>query len=122
MIEGTIIGESIRVGAEVGGVRLVSRRIWRSAQGDTATGQPEVWTLIEFECDEREADALAAGLAAALEKTGGWYADFRSPAETFVVYADKVFRYPRGDSEGRAEAMAYGRAAGVPEDELDWPV
>jgi hypothetical protein len=39
-----------------------------------------------------------------------------------VVYAGQVFRYPRGDAAGRAEAVAYGRARGVPEDQLDWPV
>lgn len=48
--------------------------------------------------------------------------DFRTPEETFVVYSGKVFRYRRGDSAGRAEAEAYGRSKGVPENELDWPV
>jgi hypothetical protein len=32
----------------------------------------------------------------------------------------KVFRYPRGDQAGRAEAEAHGRSVNVPEPQLDW--
>jgi len=122
MIEGTLIAESIRAGAELGGVRLVTREIRRSPQGAVPAGQPEVWTLIEFEAEEPDAAILADALAKVLDAEHGWYADFRTRDETFVVYSGRVFRYPRGDSGGRAEAMAYGRSVGVPENELDWPV
>lgn len=122
MITGTLIAESIRVGAEIDGVRLVTRKIRRSPQGDVSAGQPELWTLIEFEADEADADVLAEAFAKALERRDGWYADFRTPTETFVVYSDRIFRYPRGDRAGREEATAYGRSVGVPEAELDWPV
>jgi hypothetical protein len=121
MIQGTLIAESIRVGAALDGVRLVTRKIWRAAQGDSSAGQPEVWTFIEFEVEEPDARVLADALASVLEQRLGWYADFRTPHETFVVYSGRVFRYPRGDSLGRAYAAAYGRSMGVPEDQLDWP-
>lgn len=126
MIEGTLIEESIRVGAELGpelgGVRLVSRNVRRVAAGDEVAGQPGLWTLIEFEADERDAEVLADALAKVLEPEGGWYCDFRSPDETFVVYSGRIFRYPRGDDSGRAEAEAHGKSMGVPESQLDWPV
>lgn len=122
MLEGTLIAESIRAGAELGGVPLVSRNISRRAQGEEPAGQPQLWTLIEFEADERDAELLADALAKVLEHDGGWYCDFRTPDETFVVYSGRVFRYPRGDGPGRAEAAAYGRSVGVPESQLDWPV
>ncbi len=122
MIEGTLIPESIRVGEELGGVRIVTRKIRRAAAGDVTARQPEFWTLIEFEADERDAEALAEALAKVLDRQHGWYADFRTPDETFVVFAGRVFRYRRGDSLGRGEAAAYGRAVGVPESQLDWPV
>jgi hypothetical protein len=122
MIEGTLIAESMRAGAELDAVRLVTRKIRRSPQGDASVGQPELWTLIDFEAEEPDAEVLADALAKVLDPQHGWYADFRTPQETFVVYADRVFRYRRGDSSGRAEAAAYGRSVGVPEHELDWPV
>jgi hypothetical protein len=56
-----------------------------------------------------------------ITRVAGWYTDLHSTEETFVVYAGRVFRYPRGDSAGRAEAEAYGRSHGVPESQLDWP-
>jgi hypothetical protein len=121
MITGTLIAESLRVGADLGGVRLVATKISRAAAGDTTIGQPELWTLIEFEADEADGGALAAAFSEVLDQPGGWYVDFRTPAETFVVFAGRIFRYPRGDALGRAEAAAYGRGVGVPEDQLDWP-
>jgi len=39
-----------------------------------------------------------------------------------VVYRGKIFRYPRGDAAGRADAVVHGRAQGVPDHQLDWPV
>jgi hypothetical protein len=122
MIEGTLIGESIRTGAELSGVRLTVRKVSRAPLGDKTAGQPELWTFIEFEADESQGGVLAGALADVLERDGAWYTDFRTPDETFVVYSGRVFRYPRGDGAGRAEAAAYGRSVGVPEEQLDWPV
>jgi hypothetical protein len=56
-----------------------------------------------------------------LREEGGCYADFRAGGDHVVVFAGKVFRYRRGDQDGRAEVMDYGRAMGVPEPQLDWP-
>jgi hypothetical protein len=50
----------------------------------------------------------------------GWYANWNSDTEATVVFPSKIFRYPRGDQAGRAEALAHGRSVGVPEPQLDW--
>jgi hypothetical protein len=70
--------------------------------------------------DDHDAPALASALADVLDDSG-WYVDFRSAGETFVVFAGCVFRYRRGDERRRAEAEAYARARGVPQAQLDWP-
>jgi hypothetical protein len=121
MVQGTLIAESLRAGAELDGLRLVIRKIRRLAAGDVTVGQPELWTFVEFEAEEADAEVLAELLAEALDQPG-WYTDFRTPEETFVVYSGRIFRYPRRDSSGRAEAAAYGRSLGVPENQLDWSV
>ena len=121
MIKGTLIAESMRAGTELSGVRLVTTKITRVAAGDAAAGQPELWTFIEFEAADADVESLAGALADALDQRLGWYTDLHTTKETFVVYAGRVFRYPRGDSAGRAEAEAYGRSHGVPESQLDWP-
>jgi hypothetical protein len=122
VIEGTLIAESLRVGSKLENLSLTVRSIRRSPQGDVPAGQPPIWTLLEFEAAEATADRLAGALADVLDERPSWYADFRSPAETFVVFPGRIFRYPRGDDAGRAETEAYARRLGIPEDELDWPV
>jgi hypothetical protein len=123
MIEGTLIAESLRVGANLDNLPLTVRKINRLRPGDTTPEQPEIWTLLEFEAAEADAGNLARTFADALDdQPMTWYADFRSPAETFVVFPGRIFRYPRGDHAGRAAAEAYGRQLAIPESQLDWPV
>jgi hypothetical protein len=121
VVTGVLIAESLRTGARLEGVTLTVRRIARDDDGETGAGQPLTWTFIEFEAPLDEADELAAALSRALDKRLGWYCDFRSPTETFVVFAERVFRYPRGDKDGRSQAEAHARSMGVPESQLDWP-
>jgi hypothetical protein len=121
MIEGTLIAESLRTGTKLENLKLSVRAISRSRAVGATAAQPDTWTVLEFEADEAEAEELARAFADALDQPG-WYVDFRSPAETFVVYPGRVFRYPRGDDTGRARAQAHGRQLAIPEPQLDWPV
>jgi len=119
--EGILLGESLRVGARLDAVPLTVRNVWRADGGDESAGQPRTWTYIEFSVPDADAALLAAALSEALEAEGGWYCDYRTASETFVVFADHVFRYPRGDSVGRRQAADYALSVGVPEAQLDWP-
>jgi hypothetical protein len=118
---GVLIAESISKEHSLDGLNLQLRKISRADAGDVKAGQPLTWTFIEFEVDEDHVAGLAHALSRSLEVSGGWYCDFRTNDETFVVFADRIFRYPRGQEGGRAEAEAYGRSVGVPEAQLDWP-
>src|SRR6266478_4865723 len=93
----------------------------RDVSASVSATQPPVWTFLEFQADDMTAGPLAEALARSLLTEGGWYADFRAADDHVVVFAGKIFRYQRGDQDGRAEAMDYGRAMGVPEHQLDWP-
>jgi hypothetical protein len=125
MITGTLIGESLDVDATIKGFPLVIREIRRGkaqlSSEQFEAGLPEVWTLIDFEIGDDRADALAEAFSRNLGSRG-WFASFQSEAETFVVFPGRVFRYPRGDAAGRAEAEAHGRERGIPDRQLDWPV
>jgi hypothetical protein len=138
MLTGRLLAESLRVGAdlEVADLRVV--RIGRhdvsnsttpseggsDAAGDSAggaaAGQPRIWTFLDFEAPDDRANDLAEALAAALEAESGWWADFVVRGDHVVVFAGRVFRYRIGDTRGRAEAVAWGRASGTPEHQLDW--
>jgi hypothetical protein len=119
MIKGTLVGESIRVGAELQGVSLIVRKVRRVPNG--APEQPSEWTLIEFDADENDAEALTTALADVLDDRVPWYCDFHTAGESFVVFRGRPFRYRRGDRDGRAEAESYARSVGVPQSQLDWP-
>jgi hypothetical protein len=118
---GTLLGESLRTGAVLDDLPFSVTKIYRAVAGDVGAGQPELWTFMEFIVPDERAIQLAEMLRRSLGRTGGWYCDFRSDREVFVVFADRVFRYERGNEEERAKAEAYGRLMGVPEAQLDWP-
>ena len=120
MLKGVLIGESLRIGAELVGIPLQVTRLWRSDVASATAGQPKQWTLMDFEAEESEAEQLAAALAKCLAPTGGWYINYNTAEEAFIVFADHVFRYPRGDAAGRSRAQDYARSVGVPEPQLDW--
>jgi hypothetical protein len=121
VVTGVLIAESLRTGARLEGVTLTVRRITRENAGDSRAGQPRTWTFVEFAAAAGDAERLANTLSGALDERLGWYCDFRSATETYVVFSHRVFRYPRGDPAGREEAEAHARSLGVPESQLDWP-
>src|SRR5260370_15365891 len=120
-VKGILVAERIRVGASLEGLPLTVRKIYRMEAGDVDVGQPRVWTFLEFEARDDEVKALADRLSSVLEPELGWYCDFRSDDETFVVFAGHIFRYRRGDRTGRARAEEYALSVGVPTAQLDWP-
>lgn len=120
MLEGVLIAESLRVGATLAGVPLKVTRIARIEVGTAAPGQPRQWTLLDFSAEEADAERLAGQLAAGLAPVGGWYVNYNTSTEAFVVFAGKVFRYPRKEPEGRRQAEEYARSIGIPEPQLDW--
>ncbi|OAH12629.1 hypothetical protein STSP_39750 [Streptomyces jeddahensis] len=120
MLSGVLIGESLRVGSVLNSVPLHVTSVRRIEVGDAADGQPGRWTLLDFQAPEADAERLAEAIAGCLEPTGGWYVNYNTTTEAFVVFAGRVFRYPRGDAASRAEVQAYGRSVGVPDQQLDW--
>jgi hypothetical protein len=120
-VSGILIAESLLKSSPLEGVTLQVRKVSRGDVGDQSAGQPLTWTFIEFNVEDHDVSDLEKALSRSLDPAGGWYCAFHTAEETFVIYAGRAFRYPRGDAQGRAEAEAYGRSAGVPETQLDWP-
>jgi hypothetical protein len=114
MLVGTLIAESLRPGATLEGVPLLIRKLYRFAPATVTLEQPPVWTVVEFEAPEDRADDLA-GILMSILNAPGWYCDFASPRERFVVFPGRFVRYARGDEAGRARAQALGRSFGVPD-------
>jgi hypothetical protein len=118
-VRGVLIGESIRLNASVR-VPFEVTGITRFPAPEESAGGPPCWTFIEFEADYLAAEELASAFAACLDESLPWYASYKSRDEMFVVFASRVFRYPLGMDEHRAEVEKYARSIGVPESQLDW--
>jgi hypothetical protein len=121
MLEGTLLAESLRVGTTLDNLALTVRKLSRYRVEGHTSDQPEIWTALDFEAKESAAAELAQVFSDALDQPG-WYANFQSPREDFVVFPDRIFRYARGSQAGRAEAQAHGRRLAIPEPQLDWTV
>jgi hypothetical protein len=121
VLNGTLLAESLRIGAalDVAGLR-VTRLCRRDVSASVTSAQPSVWTFLDFEAGDDVAGPLARSLADALLADGGWYADFTVGDDHVVVFAGRIFRYRRGDRAGRAAAVEYGRTVGVPDHQRDW--
>jgi hypothetical protein len=119
-VSGILVAESLLKDSPLEGVTLQVGKVSRGDVGDVSAGQPLTWTFIEFNVEDAVLTDLVEALSRSLDPAGGWYCDFRTTNETLVVFSGRVFRYPRGDEQGRAEAEAYGRSLGVPEAQLDW--
>jgi hypothetical protein len=119
MIEGTLIFESLRLGTTLENLALTVRKISRYQAQGTTPDQPDIWATMDFEADEADAVRLASTFADVLDQPG-WYVNFQSPSESFIIFPGRIFRYRRGDRPGRAEAQAYGRQLAIPEPQLDW--
>ncbi len=117
--KGALIAESLRPGTTLEGIHLVMRKLYRFAPPNVSPEQPPIWTVIEFEATEDQAEDLAPALTGILDAPG-WYCDFASLSERFVAFPGRFFHYPIGDKAGRAEAQSYGRLVGVPEAQLGW--
>lgn len=121
MVKGTLITESLRIGAVLEVDALTVSRVFRRDVAATVTSaQPGVWTFVEFEGPDEIADTLARSLAETLLREGGWYADFSIGNDHVVVFADRVFRYVRGDRKERRKIEEYAAAVGVPLQQIDW--
>src|SRR5271155_2327953 len=98
---GVLIAESLLKGSPLEGVTLQVSKVSRGDVGDLSAGQPLAWTFIEFVIEDQAIADLVEALGRSLDPAGGWYCDFRTREQTFVVFAGQTFRYVRGDAQGR---------------------
>ena len=81
----------------------------------------EYWTLHSVSILGDCARDMAERLAKVMDATHPWYASFRSGADHYVVFRDKVFHvHDQSDRSQYEEAARYGIGLGIPEYRLDF--
>jgi hypothetical protein len=75
------------------------------------------WTAIAFEAESPEKEVVQ--VFNKFLKKSDWFLRLVDDERTIVAFFGKVFAYPNGDTQGRAEAVEYGRSINVSELLLD---
>ena len=117
MLKGLLLEESLEDPGVLDLLRITRTETWQAS--NSAAFQPDTWTALSFEADERQAGALAAELSRSL-KPLGWYINASTATDVYVIFPNKVFKYRKGDRVRREEAKRYGLTVGIPESQLDW--
>ena len=114
---GLVLEESLKDKSVLDSVTVTKTETWNvgNAEGD----QPKVWHAISIEGPQTKASEIAKMLSQSL-KSPGWYTNLSTDSDFYVIFPDKVFKYPKGDQEKRSQAIEYGRKIGIPESQLDW--
>lgn len=117
MYHGLLLKEGLSNEAVLNDLVITKTEYWnvKNASAD----QPKQWAAISFEIDETKADTVALALSHSL-KPKGWYLNMNSDDTVFVVFPEKIFKYSKGDSVKRAEAIEFGKTIEIPEKQLDW--
>lgn len=113
---GMLLHESLKDTGVLDHLEITRTEVWDVQDG--AAFQPSTWTAMWFKGDASRADTVAEMLSQSLH--ADWYCNISTERHSFVVFGGRVFKYPRGDERGRAEAQAHGRSLGLPEGQLDW--
>lgn len=120
MTRACILGESMRPGTSLGGLKATMVSVDRHQVNNAVPKQPKVWTVVTFETT-LEPDKLASKFSEIInDRPALWYTHFRAGEDMFVVFPHKVLRYRVGDTAGKAHAQEYARSIGVPGRQLDW--
>jgi hypothetical protein len=109
--EGLLIKESVIDESVLDDLHVTKVETWNA-------NDPPIWAAVYFDGDASQADSIAEMMSQVLQS--GWYCNIATASDSFVVFANRVFKYPRGEEQGRAEAQDYGRSLGLPEEQLDW--
>ncbi len=104
-MKGTIIENSLSDKSLLQKAQI--QRTWKSGS----------WTLHDVLIDEAFVSEVPRYIA-----EGPWYIHFWGSEndDIMVVFRDKIFRATKGDKGSFADAVAYGKTIGIPEEQLDF--
>lgn len=113
---GVIIEESIKDKTALGQVKIVKTKV-EPVTEHHKTPWLKQWTLHTVEIPEDKA-AYVAGLLSRLLDRNSWYVDFKNDEYHYIIFADKVFKVDRSDSDEYQTVVAHGSELGIPDYQL----
>ncbi len=83
---------------------------------DAADFQPKIWTAIFFRGKEDKVEEIAEKMSKAIKER--WYLNISTKNMEYIVFFNKIFKYPKGEEKIREQAIEYGRTLGIPERQI----
>ena len=108
--KGLLLKESLKDEIILETLKITKEGAWNV--DNAADFQPNTWHPVWFEGDGSQADEVAENLSQALHPN--WYCTLVTDLYSYVIFGGAVFKYPRGDKQGRLEAQAHGRSSPIP--------
>ena len=114
--KGAIIAEGLSNPTVINKLSVYKAEITKDDMPIDYEGNIGRWHSYGVRCSREEIDALQPYVLR------GWYAHFWSGDKIIVVYGDKQFELVKNERNTWREAIEHGRAQGIPENELDFPI
>jgi len=84
---------------------------------DAIDYQPKIWTAISFEGEKSKVEEIAEKMSKIIKEK--WYLNISTENIKYVVFFNKIFKYPKGDDKIKKQAIEYGISIGIPEKQMD---
>lgn len=116
MYNGLLLKESL-ISVEVLGLVKVNN-VYIEKVPNAVEGQPTSWTFVYFEVDEKQIQFIVEKMSKVIKEK--WYLNINGTNDVYIIFANQIFHYLKGDIDAKKEAIKYGISVGVPENQLDW--
>lgn len=114
--EGILIKESLAEDTVIDLLHVHRVELW-----DTG-GKPKYWTALFFTCDRKDfPEQISRVMASDPDSGGNWFVDFRSGAEKYIVFKDKILKYHIGNQAEKASVCSECRKMGITDEQMNWP-
>ena len=118
--KGVIIEESLADASVLSDIQVLSTNI-EPVTDEHKTPWVKQWTLHDIEIPAVKAAKTAEKISTALDREHNWYADYKTDAEHYIIYRNKVFHITdRSDRKQYDAATAYGVSIGIPAYQVDF--
>lgn len=106
---GTIVEESLEDNRILNDIEIISLRISKDEN------PADRWHLYKVRVSKEDIEKLSKYI-----KPGKWYMHFWEGTDVVAVFKNKIFEFNYSDKSTWKDAVDYGRAQGIPEEQLDF--
>jgi len=113
--KGLLLKESLRDLDVLNLVKITKIEKWDVP--DAVNYQPKIWTAISFEGEKDNVEEIVEKMSKAIKEK--WYLNISTENMEYVVFFNKIFKYPKGNDKTKKQTIEYGISIGIPKRQLD---